>query len=79
MTPLQETVQAACGRMLEYLQEKKEISSWQLKLALHIPSSLLYICLGALHSQGKINLEPDGINYKISLPNPDAPQQINPF
>ena len=79
MTPLQETLQAACGRVLEYVQEKKEISSWQLKLALHIPSSLLYICLGTLQSQGKISLEADGINYKVSLPNPDAPQQQNPF
>ena len=78
MTLLQETVQATCGRMLEYVQEKKEISSWQLKLALHIPSSLLYICLGSLQNQGKINLEADGINYKISLPRPDTPPQ-NPF
>ena len=79
MTPLQETIQTVCGRMLEYLQEKKEISSWQLKLAMHIPSSLLYICLGALQSQGKISLEPDGINYKVSLPRPDNPPQTNPF
>ena len=79
MTPLQETIQAACGRILEYLQEKKEVSSWQLKLALHLSSSILYISLGALQSQGKITLEADDINYKVSLPNPDKPQQTNPF
>ena len=79
MTPLQETIQAACGRILEYLQEKKEVSSWQLKLALHLSSSILYISLGALQSQGKIILEADDINYKVSLPNPDKPQQTNPF
>ena len=78
MTPLQETIQAACGRMMEYLQDKKQASSWQLKLALHLSSSVLYICLGVLHAQGKINLEADGINYKVSLPNPDVSQQ-NPF
>lgn len=76
MTPLQETIQAACGRMLEYLQDKKEASSWQLKLALHLSSSVLYMSLGVLYNQGKIHLEADGINYKVSLPQPDiTPQQ----
>ena len=79
MTPLQETIQAACGRMMEYLQEKKTATSWQLKLALHLSSSVLYICLGVLQNQGKISLEADGINYKVSLPNPDIPPQTNPF
>ena len=78
MSPLQETIQAACGRMLEYLQAKQVVSSWQLKLALHLSSSVLYICLGTLYQQGKINLEADGINYKVSLPKPDVPPQ-NPF
>ena len=78
MTPLQETIQAACGRMMDYLQEKKQATSWQLKLALHLSSSVLYICLGVLHSQGKINLEADDINYKVSLPDPNLTQQ-NPF
>ena len=75
MTPLQETIQAACSRMLEYLQDKQEVSSWQLKLDLHLSSSVLYLSLGSLYNQGKIRLEADGINYKISLPQPDiAPQ-----
>ncbi|WP_178337729.1 hypothetical protein [Candidatus Avelusimicrobium facis] len=75
MTPLQETIQAACGRMMEYLQEKQEASSWQLKLALHLSSSVLYLSLGVLLNQGKIRLEADGINYKVSLPQPDLPPQ----
>lgn len=75
MNPLQETLQAACGRVLEYVQNKQEVSSWQLKLALHLSSSMLYICLGTLYNQGKINLEADGINYKVSLPKPDVPAQ----
>ena len=75
MTPLQETIQAACGRMMEYLQEKLEASSWQLKLALHLSSSVLYLSLGVLYNQGKIRLEADGINYKVSLPQPDLPPQ----
>ncbi len=75
MTPLQETIQATCGRMLEFLQDKKEASSWQLKLALHLSSSVLYISLGVLLNQGKIRLEADGINYKVSLPQPDIEQQ----
>ncbi|MBQ8843277.1 MAG: hypothetical protein IJ016_00545 [Elusimicrobiaceae bacterium] len=75
MTPLQETIQASCNRMLEYLQDKKEASSWQLKLALHLSSSVLYMSLGVLLNQGKIRLEADGINYKVSLPQPDIEQQ----
>ncbi|MBR3604354.1 MAG: hypothetical protein IKL48_06795 [Elusimicrobiaceae bacterium] len=75
MTPLQENIQATCGRMLEYLQDKKEASSWQLKLALHLSSSVLYMSLGVLLNQGKIRLEADGINYKVSLPQPDIEQQ----
>ena len=78
MTPLQETLQAACGRIMELVQEKREISSWQLKLALQLSSSMLYLCLGTLQSQGKITLEADGINYKISLPGPQNPNP-NPF
>lgn len=79
MTPLQETLQATCGRILEQLQDKKEVTSWQLKLALHVPSSVLYMSLGMLQTQGKIQLDADGINYKVSLPNPDLPPQNNPF
>ena len=75
MTPLQETIQASCNRMLEYLQDKKEASSWQLKLALHLSSSVLYMSLGVLLNQGKIRLEADGINYKVSLTQPDIEQQ----
>lgn len=75
MTPLQENLQAACGRMIEYLQEKKEATSWQLKLALHLSSSVLYLALGVLLQQGKIRLEADDINYKVSLPQPDIGQQ----
>ncbi len=78
MTPLQESIQAACGRMLEYLQDKKQATSWQLKLALHLSSSVLYLALGVLYEQGKIRLEADDINYKVSLPQPnvETPQQF---
>lgn len=78
MTPIEETIQVTCQRMLEIVQEKKEITSWQLKLLLQISSSVLYICLGVLYNQKQIRLEADGINYKISLPGPDNPQ-TNPF
>lgn len=78
MTPLQESIHAACGQITEYLQNKQEATSWQLKLSLHLSSSVLYLALGALHNQGKICLEADGINYKVSLPKPDIsqPQQF---
>lgn len=70
---MQETIQTACARIEEYLQGKPEVSSWQLKLALQLSSSVLYLALGTLHQQGKIRLEADGINYQVSLPKPDLP------
>ncbi len=75
MTPLQESIQIACDQMVNYLQDKKEATSWQLKLALQLSSSVLYISLGVLYNQGKIRLEADGIDYKVSLPLPDLPQE----
>ncbi len=72
MTPLQESIQAACDRMMEYLQDKKQATSWQLKLALHLSSSMVYLALGVLHEQGKICLDADDINYKVSLPAPEV-------
>lgn len=66
MTPLQENIQLAVTRIAEYLAEHKKASSWQLKIMLRLSSSVLYLALGFLYSQGKISLEADGINYNVT-------------
>lgn len=79
MNPLQETIQTASARIMEYLAEHKTTSSWKLKINIRLSSSVLYMALGALYAQGKINLEADELNYNVSLaqsePQPAAPAQ----
>ena len=52
--------------MTEYLTEHKTASSWQLKVLFRLSSSVLFLALGVLYSQGKISLEADGINYNVT-------------
>lgn len=68
MTPLQESIQSAAARTMDLLAERKTATSWQLKVALKLSSSVLYLALGVLYEQGKIRLEADDINYIVSLP-----------
>lgn len=64
--PLQDTLQTAVARMTEYLSANKQATSWQLKVKFRLSSSVLYLALGQLLSQGKITLEADGINYLVT-------------
>ena len=81
MNPLQETIQTAGARIMAYLAEHKPASSWKLKINIRLSSSVLYMALGALYAQGKINLEADELNYNVSLAQsqpqaqPSAPEQ----
>lgn len=59
--------------MTEYLTEHKTASSWQLKIMFRLSSSVLYLALGVLYSQGKISLEADGINYNVTWGQKPAP------
>lgn len=76
MTPLQESIQLAAKRILELLAERKTATSWQLKVAFKLSSSVLYMALGVLYEQGKIRLEADDINYIVSLPGQPAPAPV---
>ena len=64
--PFKENIDTAAARITDFLKDKEEASSWQIKLALHLPSSLMYMALGSLANAGKITVEPDGINYKVT-------------
>ena len=60
---LEETAQ----KILTYLEKHENLSSWQLKTALPLQLSEVYLALGFLCAQGKIKTEPQGLNYKVTL------------
>ena len=62
-----ENIDTAANRIFEFVKEKQEVSSWQIKINLHLPSSVMYMALGQLLEQGKITLEADGINYQVKI------------
>ena len=62
-----ENINTAADRIFEFVKEKQEVSSWQIKINLHLSASVMYMALGQLLEQGKITLEADGINYQIKI------------
>ncbi len=60
-----ETVWASSAKIMDFLKDKQSATSWQIKVALRISSSLMYLALGVLLCEGKITVEPEGLNYKI--------------
>lgn len=78
MSPLQESIHVAQERIAAYLDEHKTATSWQLKIAFRLSSSVLYMALGSLYEQGKITLEADDINYKVSLAGYQPQPELQP-
>ncbi len=62
-----ENINTAADRIFEFVKEKQEVSSWQIKINLHLSASVMYMALGQLLQEGKITLEADGINYQIKI------------
>ena len=62
-----ENINTAADRIFDFVKEKQEVSSWQIKINLHLSASLMYMALGQLLEQGKITLEADGINYQVKI------------
>lgn len=62
-----DNINTAADRIFEFVKEKQEVSSWQIKINLHLSASVMYMALGQLLEQGKISLEADGINYQIKI------------
>jgi len=60
---LEETAQ----KILTYAEKHENLSSWQIKTALRLQLSETYLALGFLSAQGKIKIEPQGLNYKVTL------------
>lgn len=61
-----ENIDSTATKILEFIKDKEISTSWQIKVALNLQSSVLFLALGILADQGKISVEPDGLNYKIS-------------
>ncbi len=64
--PFNENIESASTRILDFLNQKPNTNTWELKINLQVSSSLLYLALGRLTAQDKISIEQDGINYKVS-------------
>ncbi|ACC97973.1 hypothetical protein Emin_0416 [Elusimicrobium minutum Pei191] len=62
-----DNIKDTSAKILAYLQGKEKVSSWELKLRLHLAGSMLYISLGSLLEQGKIEVEQHGLDYNIKL------------
>lgn len=62
-----ENINTTADRIFEFVKEKQEVSSWQIKINLHLSASVMYMALGQLLAQGKITLEADGINYQVKI------------
>lgn len=68
-----EKIASTAARILEETA-KGELTSWDLKVRLHLPGSLLYMSLGWLAEQGKIRIYPDELTYKIRYAVPTTKQ-----
>lgn len=63
-----DTLEQTAGNLLEAVKAAGgDVSSWDLKLKLHLSSSSLYLALGWLAAQGKVSLHPKELNFRIVL------------
>ena len=62
-----DTITQTADKITDLLKGGGETTSWDIKLKLHLSSSALYLALGWLAAQGKINMYPQDLNYKIKL------------
>ncbi|MBI4052015.1 MAG: hypothetical protein HY400_05875 [Elusimicrobia bacterium] len=60
-----EQIHQIAEQIRKKLMEVSETSAWELKIALKIPNSLLYMALGILIREGFIQLSQDGFTYKV--------------
>ncbi|NLH39081.1 MAG: hypothetical protein GX445_03355 [Elusimicrobia bacterium] len=62
-------------KILELLKSKKSLSSWDIKLTLKVSSSELYLSLGYLLAEKKINISLTDFVYRIELNSPPELEQ----
>ena len=62
-----ETLRTTAERVADTLKKDGETTSWELKMKLRMQSSLLYMALGRLESEGRLSLCPDELTYRVKL------------
>lgn len=62
---LKENLNKISQRILDFLSKNPDTTSWDLKTNLNLSSSMMYLALGMLISENKIEISEEGINYHI--------------
>ena len=60
-------VESNSNKIIELLKNSKDLTSWDIKTRLKLSSSLLYITIGYLISQKKIQIIPQELYYRIKI------------
>ena len=58
-------IASAAERIEKLLASDGEITAWDIKMRLRLSSSLLYMALGWLCSQGKAEFYPEELTYRV--------------
>ncbi len=64
---MQDSIGTNAGLVWQYLEEHGPATTMKLKSALGIPSSMLYLALGWLEREGKIEMTEEAHAFRISL------------
>lgn len=62
---LKENLKKISQRILDFLSKNPDATSWEIKTNLNLSSSMMYLALGMLVSENKIEISEEGINYHI--------------
>ena len=65
-----ENLKKTSQRIYDFLTKNEDANSWQVKTNLNLSSSVMYLAIGMLVSEGKIEISEEGINYKLNKPTP---------
>jgi ribosomal protein S25 len=60
------TIVKAADRISKAIPPNGEVTAWELKTRLGLSSSILYLALGNLFAEGKIELNPQQLNLMVS-------------
>ncbi len=64
---LNQIIDETANKIISYLNESVKTTSWDIKIKLRLSSSLLYLALGYLVSQGKIKVYSKDLMYIVEL------------
>ncbi|HOW89838.1 MAG TPA: winged helix-turn-helix domain-containing protein [Elusimicrobiales bacterium] len=62
-----DSIPQTAEKIADMLKGGAEATSWDIKLKLRLSSSSLYLALGWLAAQGRINMYPQDLNFRVKL------------